>query len=484
MGICSIGRCGMFGGSWKRSISPKEYSKHADVYNAAHQCREYEDPASCTQYAYALIHASILERNPALARTILTHVCASMRHGEGCRMFGDLVDEMSDPSTEDPVAERLSAYKSACFLGDPTGCRQFAETLQANDPRRTYQSLAVQYHTWAIQLSQQALQSHSVKTNAEAEEPSIDLGPVQRLPKSETTVYYPIPTRSRDDEGDYHMNIAISLTRLLQAQPDQELELVDLRHLASMPLDLDDYSERFKRTSIYKANAMAGKYAQGYYYSDQVDPDATASSGFLPSWSNTLLQASLAPLKQTGEKASPLQMAEWRDHHMAEALKRYQAVCARSLEEGGSCYPLATLWKELYDLRHDQTDLKNALQALQKGCAGGEQFCCSQLGDMYATSYQVPGLSEGEKQFNHEQAKRYYYQSCKASAGSCMDLATVLRQEGDIETAIRMVTHACKVGNNPQACKILHEQLREEKKEKGETSLLGRASELIYPRSE
>ena len=184
-------------GSWKNRLSPQQFSKHEDVYAAAHECKETENPQSCIEIAYALVYAPMMERNPVLSRAILTQLCSEQHYAPACRLLGDMVTDITRPKIEDPVQESLAAYNAGCTVGDPIACRLFAEKVAENDLRGANHTLILRYNTAAFQMSENLLKH--------VPENDLDQTAVQRLPKGPR--HYPIPTRSLDEVADLHHNM-------------------------------------------------------------------------------------------------------------------------------------------------------------------------------------------------------------------------------------------------------------------------------------
>jgi len=438
----------MFGG-WKGSFVPGDYSKYKEIYSVARACKDHEDTEKCILFAHALSFLPLLEPNPPVAEKILTAMCCERKNATGCLVLGDFLSKHTDPRRRDLVGESAEAYKASCILGDPSGCRKYAELCKTYNKGDNERSL--RWNTAAYQFAKKQFSQLEKSDNK-----SSGLADSTESQPQRPNEFYKIPNQPPDDESRVHFEIAKSISNILSIlkNTQDEISLVDVSEISQRQIDFNDSKHAFKRSFIYRLHLMTNQYKNGYFISNKIKTDGEQ---YFPEILTNLFSVPMGLPVLTSDVVSVEELKKERDYHWNIILEKYEELCENSIEgdEETGCYHLGKLWKEFYGIHRDKNALENSISAFKRGCSKKQLNCCNTLGEMYSVARRSTQLSEDVKEFNHKRAKYFYYQACENNPLYCLDFANVLKEEGDMENARKMLTHACKTGRNMNACILL-----------------------------
>ena len=435
---------------WRGSFSARDYAAFKEVYNISKRCKQY-DMKSCVLFAHAVAFLPLIERNFETAEKVLTHACLKGGESEGCLVLSDMIFEQGDTKNMDIIGEAAEALKTACILGNPRGCRRYGEFHKKynRDDDTTRSRL---WNTAALQLAQKEL----LHVQTHPEEPRIEFDDQMDSVAQRNIGEYKILTKSPDRIADAHFEIAKSIANILALTDEEEIPLVDIEELQSKELKLKGMIPKFKRDTIYRINLASNHFKDGYFLINKAY-EKDGPQEMVPQWFARLCASAEDLPILRGDSIPRKALEESLQTHFSFVLNEYEAMCSSSgqQEEERGCYHLGNFWKEFYGVDRNKEYLSKSVAAFQQGCKKDQVNSCKEIGKMYAVADEADNVTEEVREYNHKRAKYFHYQACLQAPLHCLEFAEVLKAEGDLDKALQMLSHACRIGRNVEACYIM-----------------------------
>lgn len=439
---------------------PNDYTENEEIFNSALACHS-GDESKCVDFAYALGFSSSFNRNIPLSRAILESHCVESRNPQACFYLGNLLKRFSNSKTEDGIALALESYKSSCILGDPKGCRLYAEISYKygiDYPDKHYllwNLVGLQNGKEYFEKQQNSIEKKDDIINEDNEKKSVieSLIPNQKIHLNKP--YYTIPNNPYSNLNlEYHYEISKIIDNILKINNlPESINLIDLNDIKNRNLQLNSKLFQYKINTIYRSNIEENAYKKnnGYFISNRIHSNFSIISKFI----NIPI---ILPIELNDKIITKQDLENLGKYHWNEAINGYENMCIQSKEreETFGCYHLGRILKEVYDSNNnDKSNLSESIKALKKGCSKNQNNCCRELSEMYTSTLKYSDVPNNIADFNHKRAKYYAYQTCNNNPTDCLMLGEILLKEGDRENALKMLIHSCEVGNNIESCNIL-----------------------------
>lgn len=442
---------------YKTIFSVQDYAKYKEVFEVARGCKADENE-KCVHFAHAMAYFPLLQKNLAVPEQILTEMCFNKEESEACIVLGDILKESKNPAVLDVIRESIDTVKMGCILGNPKACRIYAEECK----KYSYQSDYNRSILWNMAAYQMA--EKNLKT-LEEDEKNKDIDYIYQR-----RTHYKVPSIIPDQLAATHFEIAKSIANILElAKDSSEFNLVDINEIKnrkkSNKYSFENILFKIRRDTMYRANILGNRFKNGYFLSNEIpklsNEEIEDKNKQMPSWVTRILKIKDDLPSLLNQTISRNELEEKKNFHFNFAVNRLERYCSESgNKEDGGCFYLAQIFNEFYKVNREKSYLTQAISALRYGCLQKNQIdCCNQLGDLYYQVYNVNSnvkeISDDVVVYNHSRAKFYYYKSCTSNPLYCYQFANVLKAEDDMDNALKMLVHACKIGGNTNACSAL-----------------------------
>ena len=418
------------GAFWRTSFHQDTFSKFQEIYNAAKECRTEENGEMCERLVHALTNSLVIENDFQLARRIAAHFCESKKRGKSCFQAGEI--SLKNFEIEDGRSQAKEFFKNACILGNASGCRRFAELIR-DDPNSPLWALA------GYQIAKEELQKPNP---SDINEQNIE------IQKEETgKQFYAI--HHENHEFSNKKEILLNLSLFLQQKKNIEVNEIDTEKLRKKSLEISGFLQKFSRDFVFLTKDT------------NLNKDWDTEISKLSHKLEDKIGNIPSDIPTTNQQVNTSHLENLLSNSLARKEEQYKKYCFSAKDKNAyKCFKLSSFYNELYFGSGELKYLKNAVKGFDKNCTeSGDFYSCNELVNLYSTSAKLPSISDRTREFNAKRWKYYSYQACQLEPASCYEFASFLKQENDSTNYILMITHACKKGASPTACKILKEHL-------------------------